>query len=70
MAFVDDSVSVKHRVCWVTLFRGRFTRLTRFKVAVNQGATLVFRTTFGEDRGAKAAAEDGSKTVGIMTLCE
>jgi hypothetical protein len=70
IAFVDDSVSVKHRVCWVTLFRGRFTRLTLFRVAVNHGATLVFRTTFGEDRGAKAAADDGSKTVGIMTLCE
>lgn len=70
MAFGDDSVSVRQRVCWVTLFRGRLTRLTRFSVAVNQGATFLFNTTFGEDRGAKAAAEDGSKTVGIMTLCE
>lgn len=67
MAFGEESVSVRHRVCWVTLFKGRLTRLTRFKVAVNHGATLVVNTTFGEDRGAKAAADDGSKTVGIMT---
>lgn len=72
IAFGEERVSVKHRVCWVTLFRGRLTRLTRFRVCVNHGATLVFKTTFGEDRGAKAAADDGSKTVGIMalTLCE
>lgn len=70
MAFFDESVSVRHRVCWVTLFKGRLTLLTRFRVAVNQGSTLVFNTTFGDDRGAKAAAEDGSNTVGIMTLCE
>lgn len=72
MAFGEDSVSVRHRVCWVTLFRGRLTRLTRLSVAVSHGATFLFNTTFGEDRGAKAAAEDGSKTVGIMTLalCE
>lgn len=69
MAFCDDSVSVRHRVCWVTLFRGRFTRFTLLRVAVNHGATFLFSTTFGEERGAKAAAEEGSKTVGIMT-CE
>jgi hypothetical protein len=68
MAFFDESVSVRHRVCWVTLFKGRLTRLTRFRVAVNQGSILVFNTTFGDERGANAAAEDGSKTVGIMTL--
>jgi hypothetical protein len=68
IAFDDDSVSVRHRVCWVTLFSGRLTRLTRFKVAVNHGATFLFSTTFGDDLGAKAAADDGSKTVGIMTL--
>lgn len=70
MAFWDDNVSVKQRVCWVTLFRGRLTRLTRLRVAVSHGATFLFKTTLGEDRGAKAAAEDGSRTVGIMTLGE
>lgn len=70
MAFCDDRVSVRHRVCWETLFKGRLTRLTRLRAAVNQGSTLAFRTTLGEDRGAKAAAEDGSNTVGmIMILC-
>jgi hypothetical protein len=67
IAFGDESVSVKHLVCWVTLFKGRLTRLTRFSVAVNHGATFEVKTTFGEDRGAKAAADEGSKTVGIMT---
>lgn len=70
MAFGEDKVSVKHRVCCVTLFKGRLTRLTRFKVAVSQGSTLVFNTTLGEDRGANAAADDGSKTVGMMTRCD
>lgn len=69
MALVDDSVSVRHRVCCVTLFRGRLTRLTRFKVAVSHGTTFRFSTTLGDDRGANAAADEGSKTVGIMTLC-
>lgn len=68
IAFGDESVSVRHLVCCVTLFRGRFTRLTRFKVAVSHGSTLVLSTTFGEDRGANAAADEGSKTVGIITL--
>ena len=68
IAFGDDRISVKQRVCWRTLFRGRLTRLTRLRVAVNHGATFLFKTTLGEDRGANAAAEDGSMTVGIMTL--
>lgn len=66
MALGDDSVSVKHLVCCVTLFKGRLTRLTLFRVAVNQGSTLRLSTTFGEDRGAKAAANAGSSTVGII----
>jgi hypothetical protein len=40
--------------------------LTRFRVAVSHGSIREFNTTFGEDRGAKAAADDGSKTTGIM----
>jgi hypothetical protein len=36
-------------------------------VAVNHGSTLVFSTTVGGDRGANAAADAGSRTVGIMT---
>jgi hypothetical protein len=35
-------------------------------VAVNQGSTLVLRTTLHVDRGAKAAAEAGNSIVGIM----
>lgn len=66
MALGEDRVSVRHLVCCVTLFKGRFTRLTRFKVAVSHGSILVLNTTFGDDRGAKAAADDGSKTVGII----
>jgi hypothetical protein len=66
MAFVEDSVSVKHRVCWVTLFNGRLTRFTLFNVAVNQGSTLAARTTLGDDLGAKAAADAGSRILGIM----
>jgi len=68
MALGDDRVSVRHRVCWVTLFKGRLTRFTRFRAAVSHGSTLRFKTTFGDDRGAKAAADEGSKTVGIMIL--
>lgn len=67
IAFGEDKVSVRHFVCCVTLFKGRLTRLTRFNVAVSHGSILVFNTTFGEDRGAKAAADDGSRTVGIAT---
>jgi hypothetical protein len=43
--------------------------LTRFKVAVSHGSIREFSTTFGEDRGAKAAADEGSKIVGIMVQC-
>lgn len=70
MAFGDERVSVRHLVCCATLFRGLFTLLTLFRVAVSHGSTFVFSTTFGDDRGAKAAAEAGSKTVGIMTARE
>lgn len=66
MAFVDDKVSVRHLVCCPTLFRGLLTRLIRFRVAVSHGS-IRDSTTVGEDRGAKAAADDGSKTVGIMS---
>lgn len=66
MAFVEDRVSVKHRVCWVTLFKGRLTRFTLFNVAVNQGSTLAPRTTLGDALGAKAAADAGRRTVGIL----
>lgn len=66
IAFGEDRVSVRHLVCCVTLFSGLLTRLARFKVAVSQGSILALRTTLGEDRGANAAAEEGSKTVGII----
>lgn len=69
MAVGSDKVSVKHRWCWATLLRGRFTRLTRFSVAVNHGSTLELRTTLTEDaRGAKAAADAGSNCGGMDTL--
>ena len=67
MAEGDESVSVKHRKCCETLFNGRLTRFTRLSVAVNQGSTLEFRTMFGVPRGAKAAAEAGSRVMGIVT---
>jgi len=38
----------------------------RLSVTVNHGSTLVLSTTFGADRGAKAAAEAGNNIVGIM----
>lgn len=38
----------------------------RFKVAVNHGSTLELRTTLGAERGAKAAADAGSRVIGIM----
>ena len=66
MADGAERVSVKHRTCCGELFRGRLTRLVRFKVAVNHGSTLVLRTTVGGDRGAKAAAEAGKRAVGIL----
>lgn len=68
MADGDERVSVKHRKCCGTLFSGRFTRFILFKVAVNHGSTLVFRTTFGAARGAKAAAEAGRSIGGIGVL--
>lgn len=71
MADGDDRVSVKHRKCCDTLFSGRLIRFTLFRVAVNHGSTLEFRTMVGADRGAKAAAEAGNNTGGIlMVLCE
>lgn len=66
MAFGDDNVSVKHRWCWATLLRGRFTRFTRLRVAVNHGSTLELRTTLTEEaRGAKAAADAGNSCGGM-----
>lgn len=62
----DESVSVKHRLCCGTLFSGRFTLLTLFSVSVNHRSTLEFRTMFGAERGANAAAEAGSNMGGIV----
>ena len=67
IALGDDKVSVKHRVCCGTLFRGRFTRFILLRVAVSHGSTLEFRTMFGLPLGAKAAADAGNSIVGIMT---
>lgn len=67
MAFFEDRVSVRHLVCCATLFSGRLTRLTLLRVAVNHGSALEFSTTLGDDLGANAAAEAGSRMVGIMT---
>ena len=66
MAFFPERVSVRHRVCCCTLFNGRFTRLTRFRVCVNHGSAFEFKTTLTVDRGAKAAAEAGSNEIGIV----
>lgn len=63
----DERVSVKHRKCCGTLFSGLLIRLILFNVAVNHGSTLVFNTMFGVARGAKAAAEAGKSTVGMIT---
>lgn len=68
MADEPERISVKHRKCWGTLFNGRFTRFTRFNVAVNHGSTLEFSTIFGVARGAKAAAEAGKRVIGIVML--
>jgi len=66
MAVGDDNVSVKQRWCWATLLRGRFTRFTRFSVAVNHGSTLELKTTLTEDaRGANAAADAGNNCGGM-----
>ncbi len=67
MAEGDERVSVKHRKCWETLFKGLLTRFILFNVAVNQGSTLLVRTTFGVPRGAKAAADAGSRVIGMIT---
>ena len=67
MAEGEERVSVKHRECWETLFKGLFTRFILFSVAVNQGSALELRTTFGVPRGAKAAADAGSKVMGMVT---
>jgi hypothetical protein len=70
IAFGDESVSVKHLVCCMTLFKGLLILLVLFNVAVNHGSALVFRTTLGADRGAKAAADAGNRFIGIMIdLC-
>ena len=66
MAEGDDNVSVRHRKCCGTLFRGRLTLFILLSVAVSQGSTLLFRTTFGFERGAKAAAEAGRRVIGIV----
>ena len=68
IAFFPDRVSVRHRVCCCTLFNGRFTLLTRFKVCVNQGSAFEFKTTLTVERGAKAAAEAGSSWIGMMMM--
>lgn len=66
MAVGEDNVSVKQRWCWATLLSGRFTRFTRFSVAVNHGSTLELKTTFTEEaRGAKAAADAGNNCGGM-----
>lgn len=67
MANGDESVSVKHRWCCGTLLSGRFTLLTLLSVSVSHRSTLEFRTIFGADRGANAAAEAGSNMGGIVT---
>ena len=54
----------------MTLFKGLLILLVLFNVAVNHGSALVFRTTLGADRGAKAAADAGNRFIGIMIdLC-
>lgn len=63
----DERVSVKHLKCCGTLLSGLLIRLILFNVAVNHGSTLVFNTIFGVARGAKAAAEAGNSTVGMIT---
>ena len=60
MADGDESVSVKHRKCCGTLFKGLLMRFILFRVAVNHGSTLVLRTILGAERVAKAAAEAGN----------
>jgi hypothetical protein len=66
MAFGEDNVSVRQRVCCGTLLRGRFIRFILLSVAVNQGSTLELNTMLHVDLWAKAAAEAGNSIVGIM----
>jgi len=68
MALGPDSVSVRQRVCCWTLFSGRLTRFTLLSVWVNHGSALDARTTLTLDRGAKAAAEAGSKEMGMVVV--
>ena len=68
MAVGADKVSVRHRKCWGTLFKGLLILLILFSVAVNHGSTLVFSTMLGGDRGAKAAAEAGNKVIGMAKM--
>jgi len=68
MAVGADRVSVRHRKCWGTLFKGLLILLILFNVAVNHGSTLVFRTMLGGERGAKAAAEAGNNVIGIAKM--
>jgi len=70
MAEGDDKVSVRQRKCCGTLFNGRLIRFILFRVAVNHGSTFVFRTTFGGDRGANAAADAGNNIVGMTVIIE
>jgi hypothetical protein len=69
MAFLPDSVSVRHRICCCTLLRGRLTRFIRLRVWVNHGSTLELRTTLTFALGAKAAADAGNNWIGIMDVC-
>lgn len=68
MASTEDSVSVRHFLCWGALFNGRLMRLILFNVAVSHGSTFVFRTTVGAERGANGAAVLGKSMAGILLL--
>jgi hypothetical protein len=65
IALGDERVSVKHLVCCGILLSGRLILLILLSVAVNQGSTLVLRTTLQVDRGANAAADAGNNIEGI-----
>lgn len=71
MAFSLDRISVRQRVCCMTLLRGRFTRFTLLSVWVNHCSGRPDpSTTLTEDAlGAKAAAEAGSSCGGIVSRC-
>lgn len=66
IALEPERVSVRHLVCCCTLFNGRLTRLTLFKVCVNHASGFEPRTTLTVDRGAKAAAEAGNNETGMV----